>query len=279
MTGVNELQYPRVNFKKDRVLTASMLDIIQSKSEMIWEQFRNAPDGILEGLDVVRNERGPELTSGAVKVGGQVYLLCENADIAGLMKSAELTEGRTYSLVVKASEPVRTEESIVVMNASLEFDEQPSEKAVEIGKFRYAGDFAYSLYSNDAGDAAEKLRQTLDADTFFSIAVFSHAINGGRTFPPLIFGLMDECLSSKENKTEFEYSLLMAIRKDGILPLGVLELYIERYTGRMTEKTPDAYISGFLEALRRAKERAYVIADDRKEPPAENAGMGRAIHF
>lgn len=249
---MNEFQYYRADFCKGRVLTATIMEMIQRKSEFYLKQFKDQPNGVIDGLEIVENNGTLELCAGAVKINGDYYWLDKAIDLSGMIEDSGLSELKDYSLVIRKSESVRSEEMVIIKNASLFFTESPLSDDVVIGMFRYSKGYNFKLYCK-TDDPIKKLDSTLDAKTYFSVAVFSNSIKHSQTFPALIFGLMGECLRAKSNKTEFEAALLMQICQSSLLHLDVLELYIERYIGKMTDKTPNGYITGFVNALNKAR--------------------------
>ena len=269
--GNSELYFHKINYLNGCILTAEMMEALQNKTELFWEQYRCYPDGVLWGLEICDDNGQLIILPGAIKLENQYYIMKEKVPLQKLIdrQGEHLKEGTNSLLVIRSERCVRKAESITEYCASFGFQDENktvSTPEIPLGIFRYNKKYQQKLHKSDSCNPEAKLHDMLEPEAVFSLAVNSYSLPGCNCMGPEVSGLMRQCLQEKQKRNELtdpEFTVLLMLCQHPIIDPHIISNYIRRYNDNWEEDLqPCALIKKFLETLEIAQREQYIV----KEP-------------
>lgn len=258
-----------VSFLHGNILTKEMLNETYAYPRNFVElKYSDYSDGIIAGLDFVENDGITYLTKGIVKFKGEYYFLLDDINLTKYfldMKIQQNGQSPLYYLYLKRSEPIK-DGSIVVQNLKLYVSEESKQNDL-FSLCRFFGTESNMNLPRLNGSGEQKpFYDLIDNNVYVNLLDTLYAASEKATYHPFLFRAVAEYLEQKQDKSMYDYVILMQIQNMKILSIDAMRTYIAAVDCKAQESSDrESFFKLFTECLEKKEEKKIPLEDNRKK--------------
>lgn len=266
----------RIRFQSNGILTRALVqELYDYPHEVFALLSAGRSDGILAGMDFYEAGNDIWLSPGMVRLGDGAYILHRPVSLSAIIRThieKVGQKGREYHILLEADAPVQEQGAengmMEVLPLRFEVGEAPATRHDQLYLCSFFDLVDPSRLPNAEADEPEN---TFKSRTCLQLLGTPWAARGGATFHPYVFRALAHLLEAATPKTGLDYALLLALQKDGVVPLATLRTYVAECGMRWEEGADRKRLFQILcECARRPSQDA-----PRAEfPPEEAQGTG-----
>ena len=273
-----------VSFLHGNILTKEMLNETYAYPRNFVElKYSDYSDGIITGLDFVENDGITYLTKGIVKFKGEYYFLLDDINLTSYfldMKKQQNWQSTLYYLYLKRSEPIKAG-SIVVQNLDLYVSEESKQDDLFL-LCRFFGTESNMRLPRLNGSGEQKpFKDLIDNNLYVNLIDTLYAMPKKATYHPFLFRAVTEYLEQKQDKSMYDYVILMQIQNMKVLSIDTMRTYIAAINHNEQEKSDrEGFFKFFTDCLQKKEEKKISLEDNEKNTmyrPRNNGPKGMLL--
>lgn len=258
-----------VSFLHGNILTKEMLnETYVYPRDFVELKYCDYSDGIIAGLDFVENDGTTYLTKGIVKFKGEYYFLLDNINLTKYfqeMKKQQKWLTKPYYLYLKRSESLK-DGSIVVQNLDLYVSKESKQDDLFLLCRFHGGKDNMDLPQLNNIEGIEPFEKLIDDNLYVNLIDTLYAMQEKATYHPFLFKAVAEYLEQKQDKSVYDYVILMQIQNMKILSIDAMRTYIAAVDCKAQESSDrESFFKLFTECLEKKEEKKIPLEDNRKK--------------
>ena len=253
-----------LQFPHKAVLTRGMLqELYDYPREFFRLMYNDFSDGIICGLKYFHKDGALYLSAGIFRLEGALYFLPQNFNLSALAEKNNLKVDQEYAITFKK---ISRDSEQCVKEIALE----PTFSAgggVTLGEFIFLNEFELP----ELASGSNPFENIFQRNTFNLLEVPA-ASRGTATFHSQLFKLVKEFLSTKKNRTPFDYAILVQLQSNETIPIETIREYISAEKGSCKFTSRRDLFKAFCDTLISAK----FTAASFKNPDAPESETSRS---
>ncbi len=266
-----------LKFPHGAMLTSTMLrEIYNYPREFFTLLYKNYGDGIICGLDYFIQDKNLFLNSGVIHFDGDFYFLSQDLNMSALAEKNNLETDKQYYICLSRLSNVQ-EACLTENTLAVTFSE--TKISPVLGRFYFS---KYDNFNLPKLAKGSKPFKDIFKPSVLNLADVPFAIKNGDTFHPMLFRLVKEFLTGKEDKTPFDYAILTQLQNDDVISTQTINSYIaEEVDGKSKFADRADLFKTFCDCLVNSKFSLPVLnaeeIDDTPKTKEVYSGCGRML--